>query len=962
MPFESKTGEVMSKYKFSFYMILVLSIMSYGRGISAQESEDAEWRSATEWDQVDEIGTADIHKFTTDPSYITPIVSYIPEHATIPSPRDFLGHIAGANGYLTQVDQEYAYFDALAKASSSVTIQELGLSEEGRRMILVIIANEETLGDLDRYKGYTAALSDPRLTDAAEARRIAKVAKPIMTINAGLHSPETGPPEMVMELAYRLAVSEHPDIKQIRDNVITMIIPVTEPDGRARTIDWYYRYLEAYDNRDFMPERSPPYWGVHAYHDNNRDGIQMTLKLSQYYANMFHEWRPQYVLDLHESVPLMYVSMGTGPYNEMVDPIAVTEWQWIANWEITELNKAGLPGVWTWGFYTGWNPGYLMWTAINHNSLGRFYETFGNMAPKRMERDLSTSKFAGKPVTSTQWYRANPPDKKVDWSLRNNTNYMQSGVLASLSLVARNGGTLLENFWKKGYNSWQKGLHEAPYAWIIRADQDGKDRVAYLVNQLQRHKIEVHRATKEIEVEEGIYKEGDFVVRLDQPYGNFARNLLRITKFPKEAEHRPYDDVSWTLGKVYRVNTEEIKDKTILEINDLTLLKSPVVLDGKMLGRGNKGYLIRQNGANTLITLRYALKDFKILASEQSFDEADITFPPGSMIIPQQDGLKDRLDKLTNETMLDVYAVDDLPDIPTHEMDLPRLALYHNWVSTQPDGWVRFTLNEADVAYDYINDDDIKAGNLNSRYDMIIIAHQGGQGNLKAMIHGRDPKFGTRPYTKTDAFVSHGLIDSTPDITGGFGFQGLANLESFLNNNGTLLLMGSAGTLATDSGLLRNVGKLSASAVNTPGSAVQTMVVRRDHPITYGFDDIHHVFRTNGPVYTVPKKFEHWIVTQYGVRPSEKDKEENDSLEFEKPEPKRDFLITGFVSGQPELERKGVVLDVPRYKGGRVIIYSCNPLHRHLNHGDHNYVFNAILNWNDFPEITPETNPGLAVD
>jgi hypothetical protein len=140
------------------------------------------------------------------------------------------------------------------------------------------------------------------------------------------------------------------------------------------------------------------------------------------------------------------------------------------------------------------------------------------------------------------------------------------------------------------------------------------------------------------------------------------------------------------------------------------------------------------------------------------------------------------------------------------------------------------------------------------------------------------------------------------------------------------------------------------------------MVVRRDHPITYGFDDIHHVFRTNGPVYTVPKHFEHWIVVQYGIKTPEENKEKKDFLEFEKQEPEGDFLITGFVSGQKALERKGVVLDVPRHKGGRVILYSFNPLHRHLNHGDHNYVYNAILNWNDFPKPTPEKNPALAVD
>ena len=109
--------------------ILVLILIVCQRSIVlAQSTEDAEWRSTARWDQVDETGTADIHKFTTDPKYITPIVSYIPDHETVPSPRDVLGHIVGADDYLTNVEEEYRYFDALAAASPRVTIQELGLT------------------------------------------------------------------------------------------------------------------------------------------------------------------------------------------------------------------------------------------------------------------------------------------------------------------------------------------------------------------------------------------------------------------------------------------------------------------------------------------------------------------------------------------------------------------------------------------------------------------------------------------------------------------------------------------------------------------------------------------------------------------------------------------------------------------------------------------------------------------
>ena len=646
----------------------------------------------------------------------------------------------------------------------------------------------------------------------------------------------------------------------------------------------------------------------------------------------------------------------------------MTEWQWIANWEITELNRHGLPGVWTWGFYTGWNPSYLLWVTNNHNSLGRFYETFGNGSARTMDRDLTDATYAGKKVTSRQWYRHNPPDEKLRWSLRNNNNYMQSGVLASLTLAARNADTLLENFWRKGRNSLERGRTDKPHAWIIPADQPGRDRVAYLVNQLRRHAIEVHRATSDFEVEDGQFKSGDFVVRLDQPYGDFARSLLEISKFPKDAEQRPYDDVSWTLGKIYRVDTRPIDDVAILDAADMDLVEEAVDFPGRIDGDGSAGWAVAHDGSNGLVKLRYLLSDFEVQAADEGFELDDQTYGPGTFVISRQDGLEGLLEEALRDTQLDATALVALPNVALHEVDLPRLALYHNWVSTQADGWVRYAFADAGVEYEYINDDDVRAGGLRQRFDVILVAHQ-GRASLRSLVHGRDDVFGPQPYRAEDSFPSHGRIDSSDDITGGIGFEGLGNLESFLDDGGTLVLLGSAGILATDSGLVRNVSRLGAGAVSTPGSALTTMITRAEHPIAYGYDEVHHVFRINGPVYTVPKHREHWIVSQYGTKPPDDDEDSDSEAEGDDnsdaasdSSQRQDFLLTGFVSGQKELERKAVVLDIPRHAGGRVVLYSFNPLHRFLNHGDHNYLFNALLHWNDFPAPVPKDDPRLALD
>ena len=243
---------------------------------------------------------------------------------------------------------------------------------------------------------------------------------------------------MVMELAYRLAVETREPFGNIRENVITLITPVLDVDGRARQVDWYRSNIAGHTNYYDRHPSGVPFWGHYTRHDNNRDGISITQPITLNYNNGVYEYKPTVSLDLHESVPLLYVAGGTGPYNEGVSPITIGEWQLLANYEISRLSGLGLEGVWTWGFYTGWYPGYMLWVTNNHNGMGRFYETFGNGSAETMERDLSNSTYAGDPVIDRTWYRAAPPPKKLTWSMRNNTNFMKSGVIASLEMVAQN--------------------------------------------------------------------------------------------------------------------------------------------------------------------------------------------------------------------------------------------------------------------------------------------------------------------------------------------------------------------------------------------------------------------------------------------------------------------------------------------------------------------------------------------
>ncbi|HEV2687478.1 MAG TPA: M14 family zinc carboxypeptidase, partial [Bryobacteraceae bacterium] len=412
--------------------------------LAAQQKQDAGY-------------TAKIKQYTTEPFFLTELVDHLPASDTVPTPEKILGYAIGTPQKLTYTKDIYRYMRELEKASPRVKVFSIGRSEEGRETLMVAVSDEANLKKLDRYREINARLADPRKTSEAEAKQLIAEDVPMYWASGSIHSPETGSPEMLMELAYRLAVEDSPLIQNIRKNLVVLITPCSEVDGRDREVDVYNYHVA-------NPSKAQPqlvYWGHYVAHDNNRDGLGMALQLSKIMMKTFLDWHPVVLHDLHESVPFLYVSTGMGPYNAWLDPIVVDEWQKMAYVEIEELTKRGVPGVWTHGFYDGWAPNYMFYVANGHNSIGRFYETFGGRGADTGIRTVPAAQ------TSRSWFRPNPPLPRVNWSIRNNINMQESGILFAMNYTANNGKTFLENFYAKSRRSVDKAAKEGPAAWVI---------------------------------------------------------------------------------------------------------------------------------------------------------------------------------------------------------------------------------------------------------------------------------------------------------------------------------------------------------------------------------------------------------------------------------------------------------------------------------------------------------------
>src|SRR5690242_6728294 len=442
---------------------------------------------------VDEAYTAKIKKDPTEPYFTSPLVDYLPASKTVPTPEAVLGDVSGAPGVLPYAEDVYKYMRMLEKASPRVKVFSIGKTEEGREMIAVAVSSEENLKRLDENRALLAKLADPRTIQMSDAQAddIAAKAVPVYYITGTIHSTETGAPTALMELAYRLAVDESPYIKEIRNGVITLITPVVEVDGRDRMVDVYKWHL-AHPNENWPPLII---WGKYVAHDNNRDAMGVTLKLTENVLNTFVDKKALVLHDLHESVPYLYDNTaGDGPFNSWVDPILTDEWEMIGWRNVADMTKFGMPGVFTHGVFDTWSPGYLMFVAAMHNGISRLYETFGNGGADTQERTLDPEDF------SRTWWRQNPPFPKTLWSQRDNNNYEETGLLTSLHFFNENKRLFLKNFYLKAKRSVMKPTQEGPAAYVLPGSEPRAELQAELLRVLQKQAVEISRSTSAFSV------------------------------------------------------------------------------------------------------------------------------------------------------------------------------------------------------------------------------------------------------------------------------------------------------------------------------------------------------------------------------------------------------------------------------------------------------------------------------
>ncbi|MBS1840610.1 MAG: hypothetical protein JST77_07140, partial [Acidobacteria bacterium] len=664
-------------------------------------------------------------------------------------------------------------------------------------------------------------------------------------------------------------VDESPYIKDIRDGVITLITPVVEVDGRARVVDIYKWHLA--HPKEFYPPLI--YWGKYVAHDNNRDAMAVTLKLTENVLNTYVSWNAQVLHDLHESVPYLYDNtVGDGPYNAWIDPLLADEWNMIASRNVADMTKFGMPGVFTHGDFDTWSPGYLMFIAAMHNGISRLYETFGNGNADTRERTLEPEEYA------RTWYKQNPPLPKALWSQRDNNNYEETGLLTSLHYFNENKQLFLKNFYLKAKRSVTKPGAEGPAAYVLPADEPRATLQVELLQTLQKQKVEVSRAKSAFTVSLPMKKEkkkegekstetkdakdekkepttrsfpaGSYVIRMDQPYSRIADALLDHQYWsPEDPQKTPYDDTAWSFSELFGVQVVRVTDARVL---DAPMEKvANVHAAGGVKGEGAI-FAISNHAEPALATLRYKLKDASIDAAEEAFEAGGTKFTRGTFLI--HGAKRSDVESAAKELGLQAIALGAAPSVKTHPVRAARIAYVHTWLNTQSEGWWRLALDSMQVPYDYMSTQAIaKIPDLREKYDVILFPPVGINASATAIIQGLPTSWGNPLPWKTTELTPNlvGKNDSTDDMRPGLGYDGLLKLQDFVNKGGVLVAVDDTAQFALSVGMGMGVNAARSEKMKMVGAIVGTQIVDGASPIAYGYEEKNSAYCDDGIIFSL---------------------------------------------------------------------------------------------------------------
>lgn len=815
----------------------------------------------------------------------------------IPHPRETFGHEVGADYKLADYDQMLEYYDKLAASTDRVQMIEIGKSVMGRPMKLVFISSEENMKKLEQWREISEKLSRAEISEA-EARKLSKEGKAIVWFDGGMHATERAHAQMTSELMWRIASEESEEMQKIRDNVITLVVPVINPDGVDIVVDWYRKTL----GTPYESSSPPILYQKYVGHDNNRDWFMNNMPETKAVTTvLYNQWYPQIVHNHHQTAPrgaMIFIPPFRSPVNQKIHPGITTGVNLVGTAMANRFAMKKMPGaIAHTSFSMFWNGG-MRTTPYYHNQIGILTETAQpTPTPTEYPKDRMPSVVGGKPANATEIFYPYPY-KGGTMTFRMAVDYMLESSMAVLDLAADKKDEFLWNIYSMGRDAIED--KEGAFAYVIPKDQWNPSEAINLTNILMQGGLEAKMATSAFSVNGKSYEAGSVIFYGAQSFRPYLADLMEKQVYPDQFQYPggppmpPYDLAGWTLPMQMGVTVDRITENFSASTSDITEKLKPVA--GTVSGNGKYGYVFSNKdnlSAKAINRLQKAGYTVSILKEATDGMEA------GSVLVRSKRGLDDKVKEISAEMGLNFNGIDKKPSVETAELNKVKIGIYKSWQANMDEGWSRWMFEQFEFDLDTLHNAEIKNSDL-SQYSAIIMPSQSPRG------------------------IMNGSNRMPENLRGGIGEDGLAKLDAYAKNGGAIIFFDDASNFAIDEFKLpvTNVlRELKSSEFFIPGSLIRTDIMT-DHPLAFGMQSQVAASFDNGRAFKVNDGAE--------------------GIEEVARYASKDLLMSGWAMGEDKyLANTSAMLNV-NYGNGDLVLFGFGPQFRGQPRGTYKLIFNSI--------------------
>ncbi len=765
--------------------------------------------------------------------------------AKVTSPEKQFGHIIGADYELPNYADLTAYWKKLDKESDRMKLVSIGKTEEGRDQLMAIVSSPSNLRKAEYYRNIAKRLALAKGLTEEDARKLAKDGKSIVWIDGGLHANEVLGAQQLMETLYQVLSRDDRETKNILDNCIILFVHAN-PDGMDLVSNWYMRER---DPKKRSTGDLPRLYQKYIGHDDNRDFYMGSQKETENMLRIqYREWFPQIIYNHHQTGPagaIIYCPPFRAPFNHNVDPLATAGTDLVGQAIHNRFIVEGKGGAVRQGgaSYSSWWNGGLRTTAYFHNMIGILTEAIGNPTPTNVPFIASRQVSNGDLLL---------PVPAGEWHFRQSIDYSVSANYAVLDLASQRREEFLYGIYRMGRNSIERGSKDTwtprpkwaekgneameamtkdpamrdARAYVIPSDQNDFPTAVKFVNTLLKNGVVVDRATAAFSANGKSYPAGSLIVRCDQAFRPHILDMFEPQDHPNDIPVPganpipPYDSAGWTLAFQMGVVFDRVLEKLDVAEEEVSeVMKAP-----SGLASGGGGYLTFSPLQNDSFTLAQ-----RALAS----GAAIARFPTGEFVVPTTPSLEAAARDLGIKANLSNSEL-----IGVHTLRPVRIGLWDRYGGSIESGWIRFILDKFEIPYKLVFANELDAGNLKDKFDVLIFPNGAGFG-----AGGRDRTPDNIPDEYKATLGSTSAARTAP------------KLKEFMEAGGSVIAIGSATNLATalklpvESALVDADGKpLPRAKYYVPASVLQAQV-DPSLPVAAGMPEHADFMFDNSPVF-----------------------------------------------------------------------------------------------------------------